>query len=76
MVFYPLVLQFYDKKWEKEKKKMILTKEKKTVQKQNSATMIWYQQMEKGHFLQWSWNYKGHRFIWLNILKMKFLKNN
>ena len=40
MVFYPLVLQFYDKKWEKEKKKMILTQEKKTVQKQNSATMI------------------------------------
>ena len=28
-MFYPLVLQFYYKKWEKEKKKMILTKEKK-----------------------------------------------
>ena len=28
-MFYHLVLQFYYKKWEKEKKKMILTKEKK-----------------------------------------------
>ena len=40
MVFYTLVLQFFLKKWAKEKRKWYLFEKKKTEEKQNSATII------------------------------------
>ena len=40
MGFYTLVLQFYFKKWAKEKKKMIIFWWKKTEGKQNGATIM------------------------------------
>ena len=39
MVFYTLVLQFYWKKWAKEKRRWYLSKEKNWKKKQNSATV-------------------------------------